>query len=147
MQLRDALTLPLQEAVAAICEPRVYAMAESVAAGMHSVLHKNPTLRYAIAGHTHMPRIDTLSNGTQVYLNTATWTTRLALPTPDEITPELIAWLRQPNWNEIPLQDATQLTFGLIKGEPEEINTHHFPSSADLCVWEGGTQGTYRILA
>ena len=121
-------------------------MAEYVAAGMYSALRNDPTLRYAIAGHTHMPRIDTLSNGTQVYLNTATWTTRLALPTPEEITPELIAWLRQPNWNEIPLQDATQLTFVLTKGEHDEINTHHFPSSASLCFWEGGTQGTHRVL-
>ena len=56
--LREALKLPSVEAVAAICTPTTYEMGEAVAAGMHAVLNNDPTLRYAIAGHTHMVRID-----------------------------------------------------------------------------------------
>ncbi len=82
LQLYEALSLPLVEAVAAICTPSTYQMGESVAAGMFDVLKNEPSLRYAIAGHTHMERMDPMSDGSQLYLNTASWTTRLALPTP-----------------------------------------------------------------
>ncbi|MDQ6660032.1 MAG: hypothetical protein M3Z24_03595, partial [Chloroflexota bacterium] len=92
--MREALTLPEQEAVAAICTPTTYQMGESVATGMHQVLKNDPSLRYAIAGHTHMARIETANNRTQTYLNTASWTMRIALPAPGEVTPELVAWLK-----------------------------------------------------
>lgn len=139
--LREALTLPLLEAVAAVCTPATYQMGESVAAGMHSVLKQEPSLRYAIAGHTHMVRIDPVHNGTQSYLNTASWSTRLALPAPGEVTPTLVEWLRDPDWQHIPLRDVTQLSFVLIN------TTNDGRSSASLCVWEGGTKGSYRVLA
>jgi UDP-2,3-diacylglucosamine pyrophosphatase LpxH len=148
--LHEALSLPLIEAVAAICTPTTYQMGESVATGMHDVLKHDPTLRYAIAGHTHMVRIDPLSSDTQAtqsYLNTASWTTRLALPAPGEVTPELIEWLRKPDWQHIPLRDVTQFIFGLIEGERDENQTDRSPSNASLCVWEGGSQGSYHVLA
>lgn len=139
--LHEALSLPLIEAVAAICTPSTYQMGESVAAGMYDVLRNEPSLRYAIAGHTHMERVDPLSDGTQLYLNTASWTTRLALPTPDEVTPELVEWLRKPDWQHIPLHDVTQFIFAMVNTPTDGA------SRASLCVWEGGSQGCYRILA
>ncbi len=139
--LREALAAPLLEAIAIICTPNTYQMGEGVAAGMHHVLKQEPQLRYAIAGHTHMVRIDSVNNGTQSYLNTASWSTRLALPAPGEVTPELIAWLRNPDWQQVPLRDVTQLTFAMVN------TTADGRSSASLCAWEGGTKGTYRVLA
>ncbi len=139
-RLREALRWPLAEAITAICLPGNYAMAEDVARGMHAVLANDPTLRYAIAGHTHMMRDDRLNDGTQVYLNTATWTSRYALPTSDEVTPQLMEWLRLPDWNDVPLRDVTQMMFALIEAEEGE------PSHASLCVWEGGMDGHYRVL-
>ncbi len=144
--LRETLALPLMEAIAAICVPTTYRMGESVAAGMHKVLRNDPTLRYGIAGHTHMTRIDPINNGVQTYFNTASWTTRVALPVPDEITTGLVAWLRQPDWQHIALRDVTQFTFALIEGERDENQTHRSPSSASLCVWEDGINGNYRKI-
>lgn len=142
--LYDALSLPLNEAMAAICTPITYQMGESVVRGMSAVLEKNPELRYAIAGHTHMERIDTLSARRQVYLNTASWTTRLAPPLPAEITgphgQELLSWLRTPDWQQVPLRDVTQLIFAQI------TTPDGGPSHANLYVWEGGTDGHYRPL-
>ena len=144
--LREALTLPFLEAITAACRPATYPMGESVAAGMHNVLRSDPTLRYAIAGHTHMLRIDAVKSEAreqQVYLNTGSWTTRVALPAPGEITSEVAAWLRQPDWTNIQLRDVTQFTFAFIEGENQ---TRRSPSSASLCAWEGGKNGHYRVL-
>jgi len=138
--LRETLALPLMEAIATICMPTTYQMGESVAAGMHKVLRNDPTLRYCIAGHTHMARIDPINNGAQTYLNTASWTTRVALPVPGEITTELVAWLRQPDWQHIALRDVTQLVFALVNATTNE------PSSASLYVWEGGINRNYRKI-
>ncbi len=102
--LREMLSLPPLEAVRAILTPVVYAMGESVAAGMHAVLASDPALRYAIAGHTHMLRRDILdgSGSAQIYLNTASWTKREALPSAGEITSETLAWLRDPEQQDQP---------------------------------------------
>jgi UDP-2,3-diacylglucosamine pyrophosphatase LpxH len=140
-ELREALSLPPIEAVKAILEPRPYAMGESVALGMRSILREDPTLRYAIAGHTHMLRHDTLNDGAQTYLNTATWTTRESKPTPGDVTPELAQWLREPWQAASSLQDITRMVFAVVRGEDGQ------PSTANLCVWEGGEQGHYRILS
>lgn len=148
--LRQALTLPFLEAVATACRPGTYPMGESVAAGMYNVLRSDPTLRYTIAGHTHMTRVDAIKSeaaGQQVYLNTGSWTTRVALPAPEEITAEVATWLRQPDWTNIPLRDVTQFAFTLIEGERDENQTRRSPSSASLCAWEGGKNGHYRVLA
>ncbi len=139
--IRETLSLPVVEAIKTICAPATYRMAESTARGMQNVLESDPTLRYAIAGHTHTNRIDSINKGSQVYLNTGTWTVRYALPEPDEITTELIEWLRSPDWSEIPLRDVTQLVFAFIRIEEGT------PSSANICVWDGGVNGTYRVLA
>jgi UDP-2,3-diacylglucosamine pyrophosphatase LpxH len=141
LMLRQALVLPTIEAVAAICTPATYEMGESVAMGMHAVLQNEPQLRYAIAGHTHMVRIDLVNNGMQSYLNTGTWTTRLALPAPGEVNAALVEWLRQPDWQQIPLRDVSQLTFAMLNA------TSHEPCSGSLCVWEGGHKGSYRVIA
>ena len=138
--VRDALSQPLVEAINAIFSPTVYRMAESTAKGMQNILHNDPSLRCAIAGHTHMHRVDPINDSSQLYLNTGTWTSRYAIPEPDKITPELIAWLRRPDWNEIPLQNMTQHLFALIYASDDS------PSNTTLCAWEGGVNGTYRIL-
>jgi UDP-2,3-diacylglucosamine pyrophosphatase LpxH len=145
--LQEVLKLPLVEAVAAICTPTTYHMGEGVAAGMHAVLHNDAQLRYAIAGHTHMVRIETVGNGAQSYLNTGSWTTRLALPAPGEVNATLVEWLREPDWERVPLRDVTQLIFALIRGEADEKQVQQTPSSATLCVWEGGRNGSYKVLA
>jgi UDP-2,3-diacylglucosamine pyrophosphatase LpxH len=138
--IRDALSQPVVEAIKTIFSPTVYRMAESTARGMQNILHDDPSIRCAIAGHTHMHRVDTINDGSQVYLNTGTWTTRYAIPEPDKITPQLIAWLRRPDWNEIPFRDMTQFVFAFIHTGDDSS------SNATLCAWEGGVNGTYRIL-
>ena len=138
--IREALSLPFVDAMKTIFVPTIYRMAESTAQGIQYSIHRDHSVRYAIAGHTHMHRINPINDGSQIYLNTGTWTTRYALPNPDEITPELIAWLSKPDWNAIPLRDMTQLVFALIRTEEGS------PSSVNLCVWQGGENGTYHVL-
>jgi hypothetical protein len=139
-ELREALSLPPIEAIKAILRPDTYAMGKSVALGMQSILHDDPTLRYAIAGHTHMLRRDTLNGGAQMYLNTATWTKREYKPAPDDVTPELAQWLRAPWQADSPLQDTTQMVFAFVRGEEGQ------PSTAELCTWDGDEHGHYRVL-
>jgi UDP-2,3-diacylglucosamine pyrophosphatase LpxH len=134
-RLRDALAQPPIEAARAILAPATYPMGEQVAIGMQNVLRHDPTLRYAIAGHTHMLRSDTLGNGGQRYLNTASWTLREARPAPDEVTPEMLAWLRHPVPERSLLRDVTKLVFARIESEEGK------PSRATLCAWEGGPTG------
>jgi UDP-2,3-diacylglucosamine pyrophosphatase LpxH len=136
--IHEALSLPTIEA---IFVPTTYHMAESVAQGIQNHLHHDHSIGYAIAGHTHMPRINSINDGSQVYLNTGTWTTRYALPDRDEITPELITWLSKPDWNAVPLRDITQFVFALICSEDGS------PPFVNLCVWHGGEKGTYYLLA
>jgi UDP-2,3-diacylglucosamine pyrophosphatase LpxH len=135
----------LTEAIATICTPAASAMGDSVAAGMHHVLHSDPSLRYALAGHTHTARIDPIKGRTaeqQVYLNTGSWLSRLALPAPGEVTPELVAWLREPDRGHIPLREVPpQYVFALVNATTGE------PSRASLCLWEGSSNGQYRVLA
>jgi len=133
------------EAITTICTPAASEMGDSVAAGMHHVLNSDPSLRYALAGHTHTARLDPITGETaerQVYLNTGSWLSRLALPAPGEVTPELVAWLREPDRGHIPLREVPpQYIFALVNATTEE------PSSASLCLWEGGSRGQYRVLA
>ena len=133
------------EAIATVCTPAASAIRDSHAAGMHAVLHSDPSLRYALAGHTHKPRIDRIKGVTaeqQVYLNTGSWLSRLALPEPGEVTPELLAWLREPDRGHIPLREVPpHYVFALVNATTGE------PSRASLCLWEGGSTGQYRILA
>ncbi len=110
---------------------------------MHNLLKNEPGLRYAIAGHTHQTRTDRIifsGVGHQVYFNAGSWTTHLALPTPHEVTPALVEWLRSPDWHAVPLRDTTQFVFVLITSSQDE------PTTASLCAWEGGTHGNYRVL-
>ena len=140
ISVREALSQPFADAIKAFFKPYTYRMAESTAKGMLNRLQSEPEIRYAIAGHTHMNRINAIKDGSQIYMNTGTWTTRYALPEPDEITPELIAWLSKPDSNAIPFRDRTQFVFALIQIEEAS------PSRVNLCVWQGGVKGTYRIL-
>jgi UDP-2,3-diacylglucosamine pyrophosphatase LpxH len=138
--IREALSLPLLDAMKAIFAPTINRMAESTAQGMQNRAQIDHSVRYAIAGHTHMHRINSFNNGSQYYLNAGTWTTRYALPDHDEITLELIAWLTKPDWNAIPLREITQPVFALIRTK------EGLPSTVNLCVWQGGKSGNYHIL-
>lgn len=135
--LREMLLLPPLEAARAILSPVVYPMGESVAAGMYNVLRAEPSLRYAIAGHTHMLRQDALAGtgSRQVYLNTASWTHREALPSAGEITPELVEWLRDPTAKASPLRETTQFAFALVDA------TEGQRAAARLCSWGGSSEG------
>ncbi len=137
--VRAALNLPPADAIKSIFKPSTYRMAESVAMGLVNRLQSDPDIRYAIAGHTHMARINGINNK-EVYLNSGTWTTRYALPEPHEITPELIAWLSEPDWKAVPFRDRTQLVFALIHAEEGS------PSRANLYAWQGGEKGSYHVL-
>ena len=55
--------------------------------------------------------------------------------------PALLEWLCDPDWQNMPLRDETQLTFVLV------ISTDGGPANAKLCTWEGGLHGCYRVLA
>ena len=141
---REALTLPPVQSVAALLAPSLYQMSEDVALGVCGVLESDPTLRYAIAGHTHQTRIDSTPDSTitpQVYFNTGSWTTHLALPAPEDVTPALVEWLRAPDWNAVPLRDNTQFVFVLVTSSDDQ------PTTASLCAWEDDTNHSYRILA
>ncbi|QBD81957.1 hypothetical protein EPA93_40665 [Ktedonosporobacter rubrisoli] len=139
--LRDALMQPLAQAVGVICSSTVYETGESVTRGMCAVLEGNPAVRYAIAGHTHMPRADTIADGKQVYFNTSSWVSRIALPTQGEVSTEQLAWLRAPDWSNVPLRDLTCMRFALLTA------TEGGATRASLCAWEGGRDGSYRELA
>ncbi|MBO0782665.1 MAG: hypothetical protein J2P37_27945, partial [Ktedonobacteraceae bacterium] len=141
MMVHEALSLPRAEAIAAICTPNAGQAGDEVTRGLHAVLAADSSLRYALAGHTHVARIDPLNQGAQVYLNTASWAERYALPVPGEVTPELVAWFHQPDWHAVPLREVTQFVFALITSDAGR------PASASLCVWEGGLDGSYRVLA
>ncbi|GAC1680894.1 MAG: hypothetical protein PVS3B3_00170 [Ktedonobacteraceae bacterium] len=141
---RETLSLPITEAVAFLCTPAPSSMGEGVATGMQHVLENDPSLRYAVAGHTHQVRFNQASDGTsqpQVYFNTGSWTTHLALPRPEEVTPALVAWLRAPDWNAVPLRNITQFPFVLVTSATDALPT------VQLCAWEGGTHGNYHVLA
>ncbi len=140
ISVRTVLTLPPADAIKSIFKPSTYRMAESVALGMLNRLQSDPDIRYAIAGHSHMARINRINDDTQVYLNSGTWTTKYALPEPHDITPDLITWLSKPDWNVIPFRDRTQLVFALIYAEEGS------PSRANLCIWQGGEKGSYHVL-
>jgi UDP-2,3-diacylglucosamine pyrophosphatase LpxH len=135
----------VREAIATVCTPTTAALGDSVAAGMQTVLHNDPALRYALAGHTHKALLDRIEDGTaehQVYLNTGSWLSRLALPEPGEVTPELVAWLREPDRGQIPLREVPpQCVFALVIADDKG------PARAGLCLWEGGSNGQYRVLA
>jgi hypothetical protein len=127
-----------------ICAPSA-TPGDSVVAGIRPLLESDHSLRYALAGHTHKVRRDTFKSATapqQVYLNTGSWLSRLALPRPEEVTAEVIAWLRKPTREQIAVRDVPpQCTFAFIQA------TNGGPAHASLCIWEGGSSGRHRILA
>lgn len=137
--LHLAMEQPFEGALQAIFQLSSLRGDEDTTRGMHTVLHDHPEVHVAIAGHTHIARLDQC-NGSQVYLNTACWTLRETPPTSGEITPEIIDWLRQPERAFSPLHDKTAFRFAWVQAETNQ------PASARLCVWQGGVDGHYHIL-
>jgi hypothetical protein len=118
---------------------------DSVAAGIHPLLKSDHSLRYALAGHTHRLRLDAFKSGNalqQAYMNTGSWLSRLALPRPEEVTAEVVAWLRKPTREHIPLREVPpRCTFAFIQAK------NGGPANASLCLWELGSRAQYRTLA
>ena len=141
---RGSHTKDQTRSIRKICSPSAVP-GDSVAAGMHPILKSDHSLRYALAGHTHKVRLDSFKSGKaplQIYLNTGSWLSRLALPQPEEVTPEVVAWLRKPTRAHVPLRDVPpRCTFALIQ------TANGGPTHASLCLWEGGSRGQYRVLA
>jgi hypothetical protein len=127
-----------------ICAPSAM-LEDSVAAGIHPILKSDHSLRYALAGHTHKVRIDTFKSEKalqQVYLNTGSWLSRLALPRREEVTAEVVAWLRKPTREHIPFHVVPpRCAFAFIRA------ANGGPANASLCLWEGTSGRQYRILA
>lgn len=142
---RASKDMDLTKAVARIFTLMRAAKGDSVAAGVHTVLKSDPSLRYALAGHIHTECIDAIKSRMgeqQIYLNTGGWLKQLALPKPEEVTPELVLWLREPDWEHMPLREVTpRPVFALIHAADDG------PSRTSLCWWEGGCNGQYRVLA
>ncbi|MBX5458242.1 MAG: metallophosphoesterase [Thermogemmatispora sp.] len=136
----------LLEAVARIFGRSTARRASPTGAGMQALLQREPGLRYALAGHTHAWLVEPLAESRQSYLNTGTWTRRLARPAPEEITPATLAWLRSPDWpptpTTSPLREVTQYTFALIRASNDGVQ-----ATASLCAWEARSQPAYRVLA
>jgi UDP-2,3-diacylglucosamine pyrophosphatase LpxH len=135
----------LLEAVARIFGRPTARRAGPTGAGMQALLQREPRLRYALAGHTHSWLVESLAKSRQSYLNTGTWTRRLARPAPEEITPATLVWLRSPDWpptpTTSPLREVTQYTFALIRASDDGVQT-----TASLCTWEVRSQPAYRVL-
>ncbi|RAQ95248.1 metallophosphoesterase [Thermogemmatispora tikiterensis] len=135
----------LLEAVARIFGRPAARRAGPTGAGMQALLQREPRLRYALAGHTHSWLVESLAKSRQSYLNTGTWTRRLARPAPEEITPATLAWLRSPDWpptpTTSPLREVTQYTFALIRASDDGVQ-----ATASLCAWEVRSQPAYRVL-
>jgi UDP-2,3-diacylglucosamine pyrophosphatase LpxH len=135
----------LLEAVARIFGRPTARRAGPTGAGMQALLQREPRLRYALAGHTHSWLVESLAKSRQFYLNTGTWTRRLARPAPEEITPATLVWLRSPDWpptpTTSPLREVTQFTFALIRASDDGTQT-----TASLCAWEVRSQPAYRVL-
>jgi UDP-2,3-diacylglucosamine pyrophosphatase LpxH len=134
----------LTKAIRTICAPSATPR-DSVAAGIHPILERDHSLQYALAGHTHKVRFDAFKSRAapqQVYLNTGSWLSRLALPRPEEVTAEAVAWLRQPTREHVPMRDVPpRCAFAFIQA------TNGGSANASLCLWEGGSSGQYRVLA
>ena len=64
-----------------------------------------------------------------------------------EVNAALVEWLRRPDWKHDPLRDVTQFVFALVNEHIQGESQQGRASSASLCVWEGGTKGSYRVLA
>jgi hypothetical protein len=138
--LHSALQVSSEAALQAIFQAVATSGDDGTARGLHRVLHTRPELRVAVAGHTHTLRRDQISAGQQTYVNTASWTIRYRPPTPDELNPATLAWLRSPATAPCPLRELTATAFALISAEDGQSAT------VQLCIWEGGRQGQYRIL-
>lgn len=139
-RLREALEGDLDSALRAIFAPPFPTDDEDTTRGMQAVLRAHPPLRIALAGHTHHARVLSSRAGDQLYVNTGTWTQRLALPTPLQVTPALYSWLSKPDLKDSPLTDKTRFVFAWISAQTDQ------PSTARLCVWEGGSEGNFRII-
>lgn len=138
--LHAGLAEGLDPALQVIFEPPTSSGDEDTTRGMQRVLREHPALRVAVAGHTHATLSARDAIHEQLYLNTATWTQRLAPPTADELTPAIMDWLRSPDLGHAPLTNKTAYVFAWISTQTDQ------PSSARLCVWEGGNAGSYRVL-
>ncbi len=104
-----------------------------------NIFSRDATIQIALIGHTHLEGALWLP-GRKLFLDTGAWTDRLFQPGPDEFNEGLLAWLRAPEQGKTPLRDATRLTFALLQ------SAEGGPTTAQLCEWRGGRNGSYRLL-
>jgi UDP-2,3-diacylglucosamine pyrophosphatase LpxH len=100
---------------------------------------RDAAIQIALIGHTHEEGTLRLPDQ-KLFLDTGTWTNRLFQPSQTEQTGTLVEWLRAPEQSESPLRDATRLTFALLQA------VDGGPTTAQLCEWIGGRDGSYRPL-
>lgn len=99
-------------------EPGPHALDVAAASTM---LARAPALRVALCGHTHQEGVYPLgaSGGPRrTFVNTGTWFSRVALPTPDAISPAIAAWLREPRAGPSPLPSASAFTYAVLTAQP-----------------------------
>ncbi len=104
-----------------------------------NIFSRDAAIRIALIGHTHLEGRLGLAEG-RLLLDTGTWTKRLFQPTRAEQSAALLDWLRAPERGAAPLRDATRLTFALLQA------VDGGPTTAQLCEWMGGQDGSYRLL-
>ena len=100
---------------------------------------RDGAIQIALIGHTHAEGRLSLPDQ-RLFLDTGTWTNRQFQPARTEQSEALLAWLRAPEQGASPLRDATRLTFALLQ------SVDGGPTTAQLCEWNGGRDGSYRPL-
>jgi UDP-2,3-diacylglucosamine pyrophosphatase LpxH len=84
---------------------------------------RSAALRVALCGHTHVEdrrRYPVPHASTIDLVNTGSWYPRLALPMPEALDENMIAWLRAPRTAPRATRDAAAFTFALLRAEPEQ---------------------------
>jgi hypothetical protein len=103
------------------------------AAAAAEMLGRDGALRMALCGHTHVEGTYAAPPGAgdgRVFLNTGTWFTRLAAPSPGAIDQRMAGWLRDPFSGPSPLAPATAFTYALLRvrdGLPTEATLRVAP--------------------
>ena len=88
------------------------------AAAAAEMFQRDGALRLALCGHTHAEGAYAVPSGAgagRVFLNTGTWFTRLAAPSPEAIDQRVAGWLRDPFSGPSPLAPATAFTYALLR--------------------------------
>jgi hypothetical protein len=103
------------------------------AAAATAMSQRYSALQLALCGHTHVEGRYAAPSGAGaewMFLNTGTWFTRLAAPSPEAIDQRVAGWLRDPFSGPSPLAPATAFTYALLRMR------NGLPTEAELRVAE-----------